>query len=333
MKGTAVLSFQGGRQRKGQSFKPLHCVTDGAPRNVVAASFPSPRPSPARGEGVRSRPLPGLGEITRERIEPEPQIIGQRTKQRSIACPAISPRHPRKRDQRLCALPSGRPLAEHMQTIADLQFLQVADVRIELSKRAARLALEIKPEVLVEAVPLREVGNLGSDQLRAARIARFGRGIFVDQRFERRRWAVALGARHRRHQMVHDDSRRPPLGLRALARIVDDERIDHRQRTERRFRITALRKRQRLPRQPFEIAMLAHVHERVGGKFLAEPEVEGEIGMRRDEIGIVIAGLWIDAVATRRLNADRDIAEAMRGKDEGFAFDERIGGRRRPSGR
>ena len=54
--------------------------------------------------------------------------------------------------------------------------------------------------------------------------------------------------------------------------------------------------------------------------------------MRRDEIGVVVARLRIDVVAARRLDADRDIAEAMRGKDEGVVGDEGIGGGRAPAG-
>jgi hypothetical protein len=57
------------------------------------------------------------------------------------------------------------------------------------------------------------------------------------------------------------------------------------------------------------------MHEGVGAKSLAQPKIEGEVAVRRDEVRIVIARLRIDIVAARRLNADRDVSEAMDRED------------------
>ena len=64
-----------------------------------------------------------------------------------------------------------------------------------------------------------------------------------------------------------------------------------RQRAQRRLGKAFGRQRQRLARQPFEIAVLAHMHDRVGAKPSAEPGIEGEIAVRRRADRVVIARL------------------------------------------
>jgi hypothetical protein len=115
---------------------------------------------------------------------------------------------------------------------------------------------------------------------------------------------------------------RPALGLRALARIVDDERIDMRHRPEHRLRIAGSRQRQRLARQPFEIAVLAHVDDCMGAKTFAQPGIEREVAMRRHQVRRVVACLRIDVVAARRLDADDHIAKTQQ-RQAKCAFAER----------
>ena len=57
--------------------------------------------------------------------------------------------------------------------------------------------------------------------------------VLVEQRLERRQLVVAVGAHHRRHQVVDDQRVDAALGLHPLAGIVDDERIDQRHVGER----------------------------------------------------------------------------------------------------
>ena len=90
-----------------------------------------------------------------------------------------------------------------------------------------------------------------------------GRVIFVEQRLEVLQRPIGLGARQRRHQMVDDHRAGAALGLRALAGIVDDERIEMRQLAPEQRRIARLVERHGLARQPFERAMLAIVDQRV----------------------------------------------------------------------
>ena len=135
-----------------------------------------------------------------------------------------------------------------------------------------------------------------------------GEIVLIDQRFEILERSIGLGPRQRRRQMIDDDGRGAPLGLRAFAGIVDDERVELGQGAEHRFRIACRGQRCRLARQPFEIAVLAVVDHRMGAEALAQPEIEGEIAMRRHQRRIVIGGLGIDIVAARRLDRDGDIA-------------------------
>ena len=82
---------------------------------LAAAPFPPPRPSPARGEGerqrLRPRPVPRLRKVAIERIEAEPQIVGERAQQRGISASPAAARHARQRHQRLRPLPPARPFA------------------------------------------------------------------------------------------------------------------------------------------------------------------------------------------------------------------------------
>ena len=133
--------------------------------------------------------------------------------------------------------------------------------------------------------------------------------------------AVAAGAGQRRGQVVDDHRLGAALGLRALAGIVDDERIEMRQWRQHRLGEALGRQRQRLPRQPFERAVLAEMDYRVGAEILGEPGIGGEIAVRRHQCRIVLGRLRIDVVAARRLDQHRDIAGAEAGNCESAAIE------------
>ncbi len=160
--------------------------------------------------------------------------------------------------------------------------------------------------------------------------------VLVHQRLEVAHRPVAFGAGQRRGQVIDDHRLRPALGLRALARVVDDERVEMRHRPERRFGQAGLGQRQRLARQPFEIAVLAHVHDRLGTVDVPQPDIEGEVVVRRHEVGGMVGVGRVDVVAARRLQADDHVAIGQNRKLEPAAIDlarfvERVGLRRRPS--
>ncbi len=78
------------------------------------------------------------------------------------------------------------------------------------------------------------------------------------------------------------------------------------------------------------------MHHRVGAKHLADPGIERQVIVRRHQVGRVIAGLGVDVVAARRLDADDHIAEAVQRQREAPAVElarciERIALRRPPA--
>ena len=102
------------------------------------------------------------------------------------------------------------------------------------------------------------------------------------------------------------------------------------QGAEHGFRKAVRRQRQRLARQPLQIAVLAHVDDRVRAELLAQPGVEREIAVRRRQVRGVVAGARVDVIAARRLNPDHDVAERQDGKSERTIGHMRIGGRLTP---
>ena len=218
-----------------------------------------------------------------------------------------------------------------MQAVSDLHFLQFAEVSVERTQRFAA-GVPREPQVAVKTMPLRERNDLLSQIVAAALVHPGSEIVLVDQRLEFGQRSVNFGPRHRRGEVIDDHRRRAALRLTALARIVDQERIDQRRRAERDFRPAGFRKTERLARQPFEIAVLAEMHDRVGAERLPYPRIEREVVVWRDEIGIVVRRLWVDGVAALRLDADHDIAEAMDGETERAVREEWIALGRPPTG-
>ena len=154
-----------------------------------------------------------------------------------------------------------------MQAVADLHFLELTKVVVELGKRRVLGLVLGDAAVQIQADAPREIEDLARQHPKPARVHPRRLVIFVDQLFEVAQRPVGLGAGQRRRQMVDDRRRRPALGLGALAGIVDDEGIEVRCRPERGFGEAILGQRHRLAGQPFEIAVLAEVNDGVGGEF------------------------------------------------------------------
>ena len=87
--------------------------------------------------------------------------------------------------------------------------------------------------------------------------------ILVDQRLELGELAPALGPGQRRGQMIDDHRGGAPLGLGALAGIVDDERVEVRQRPQHRLGQAVGRQGGGLARQPLQVAVLAEMDDRM----------------------------------------------------------------------
>ena len=143
--------------------------------------------------------------------------------------------------------------------------------------------------------------------------------VLVDEIVERRDRTVQIRVGHRRHQVIDDDRVGAPLGLAALARIVDDERIHERQIAEERVGKAVGGQPDALARQPLERPMLADVDDRVRAPPAVrtrrrQPAIERRVVMRRRKIGRVIDRVGIHPVAAWRLQRDERVSKLQRGE-------------------
>ena len=108
--------------------------------------------------------------------------------------------------------------------------------------------------------------------------------------------------------MVDDHGLGAPLSLSAFARIVHNERINHRGGSEDRLRKARVGQSDGFSGQPFKIAVLAQLDDCMGIEFEPKPEIECDVVVRRHEIGAVISFFGIKVVAPRRLDSDNEVA-------------------------
>ncbi len=102
----------------------------------------------------RSRAVMVGCKIARQRIEiAETKIHRQCTMQRGILGPYLRARQPRNRDQQIVAPGVHRRAAKDMQPIADLHFLQVAQMRIDGAQRIRDRCIPVDTDIRIE--PLR----------------------------------------------------------------------------------------------------------------------------------------------------------------------------------
>src|ERR1700733_9572876 len=78
--------------------------------------------------------------------------------------------------------------------------------------------------------------------------------------------------------------------------------------------------------------MLAIVDDGLGTEMLAQPDVSGQVEMRRNECWVVVGGFRIDAIAARRLDADHYIAALDKCQLESAISEGRVGLRFAPAG-
>ena len=184
--------------------------------------------APRPGDSVQrmgSRPVPGRGHGHIERIDAEREIIGDGAQERAVGSPGAT-RGARDRRDEVAPKPPGGALPQDVEPVADLHFLQVADVRIEGGNRGIPVCREVDREVCSEAAALGRLDDVASDAVSPGGIERAGKGVLVDQGFELFGGPVALGPGHGGGEVVHDHALGAALGLRSLARIIHDEGVD-----------------------------------------------------------------------------------------------------------
>jgi hypothetical protein len=174
-----------------------------------------------------------------------------------------------------------RRLAEYVQAVADEDVLDLAQVAVDVQQEVVELLVGGRLRHVQVVVQLRgrdEVPDLATDGRELARVHRLHLGVLVEQLLELRHLVVALGPRHRRHQVVDDGGVTAALGLRALARVVDDERVEQRQVAEHRVGRAAA-DRPSPCRQPLERPVLAEVDDGV------RPEAAVRLRTRQPAVG------------------------------------------------
>ena len=262
---------------------------DQAGREVLQPLDRIPRAAPGHtvGERLGPRAPPGFAERGRKRIDAEGEVVRQRAQQRGLAG-AGSAHAPHDRAQKLGTALWRGCFAEDVEAVPDLHLLDFAKITVELAERVVAAVCGLDAAILVEPDGGGKLQDARAQGRAAARIDRGRVEELVHQPLQLLQRAVAAGAGERRRQVIDDHRSPPPLGLAALAGVVHDEGIDVRERPERGLRKALGGERQRLPRQPFHIAVLAHVHHRMGVERRAQPRVEGEIAVRRRQVGVVI---------------------------------------------
>ena len=188
-----------------------------------------------------------------------------------------------------------------MKPVANGEFLDVAKLGVELGDGVAGLIVPRHAAILCEARTPSPVDDLFLKQSRAALVDAVGLCVFLQQSFKLGHAAMQPSLRERRRQMPDRDRAKPPLRLHGLARIVDDEGINHGDRAENGFGEAGWRQRKRLARQPFECAVRAEMDHGVDALALPEPGIEGDIAMPRRAGHVVIALLAIGRGAAIRL--------------------------------
>ena len=167
----------------------------------------------------------------------------------------------------------GRHAAVDVQAVLDGEVLEIAQPGVDAGA-APRRAPASASTPASRARPLRCAVSTISPARRSRRRRSSPSACAYSSTSRSRSRGIAGQARcdQRRRQMPDGHRGDPALGLRGLARIADDEGIDHGQRPDHRLREAGRRERDRLAGQPFQRAVRAHVHERIGLCDVAQPQ-------------------------------------------------------------
>ncbi len=205
--------------------------------------------------------------------------------------------------------------AEDMQPVADHDLAEVAEMRIEPGQSFVDGGVGIDADVLKKAAGFGAVHDLAGDQTGAARVEDLRGGIFLDEFTDHRHVVRQVGGGDGRRHVADGDCAQPSLGGRGFARIVDDEGIDHRQRAHREPGRAFARQRHGLAGEPFGGSVRAEMDERVHA--LPETEIEGQIGVGRGRVGVVIEGLAVGPSAAIGLQSQQHLARPEAAETEG----------------
>ena len=191
-----------------------------------------------------------------------------------------------------------------MQAVPNLAFLDFAQIGVKLPQAAVGVIHRIQADILVQPRSGKFFKYLFAQPVDPSRINACGFVVFIDENLQFAQVSVCFRARQGRRQMIDDYSLRAPLSLSALTRIIHNERINHRRRSENCFRETRVGQRDGFSGQPFKIAVLAHLDDCMGVELEPKPEIKCNVIVRRHKIGAVISFFRVKVVAPRRLDSD-----------------------------
>jgi len=124
---------------------------------------------------------------------------------------------------------AGRRLTEDVETVADLDVLDLAEPAVDVQDEVVEL-LVVRPlvqsQVPVQLGGLHQLPDLPADRRQLGRVHCGDVAVLIEELLEASDVAVGLRTGHRRDQMVHDRRVGAPLGLGALPGVVDQERIE-----------------------------------------------------------------------------------------------------------
>ena len=163
-----------------------------------------------------------------------------------------------------------------MQAVADLRGTQLAEVAVDVLNEVghvfavhfgqahrhafgrellvpvvhvvAVVAAQQHGQVLIEVGLLHQLPDLPLQQRQLAGVEGLHLVVFVHELGELRQLAVGVGRGHGRRQVVDNHRVRPPLGLRALAGVVDNEGVKQGHVAQERIREAIFRQADALAR-------------------------------------------------------------------------------------
>ncbi len=195
-----------------------------------------------------------------------------------------------------------------------VRYSVLVELRIPLVRVTVGVPVDELSEVLVQLRLLDELPDLLLDERQLARVELFHLVVLVHQPGQLLDLPISLRRRHRRRQVVHHYSVRAPLRLRALARVVDDERVNERQIPQEEVGVALGGDSDALARQPFKRAVLAEVYNRVCApatllRRLRNPAVQSVVRVRRRQVGHVVDRCRVHTVAPGRLDGYKGVPE------------------------
>lgn len=148
------------------------------------------------------RTAPGLAEVAVKRIEAQGKRLCQGAQQAGIARSPVTTLHPQQGQQGIEPQPCLWRLAKHVQAIANLRFLEVAQVGVQAwqpHRSIFQLAFEL--QFAVDVVGLDQFEDIALKLAGASRVEQLRFVEFVGQPLEMAQRAVGFGPGQRRHQV------------------------------------------------------------------------------------------------------------------------------------